>query len=141
MQVLNLHHGRSRPVENLGFLIEIDGVMLLHVGDTAADTDDFRRNKLDEAKIDVAFLPYWYLAYESSVETVREGIQAAHFVAMHMPPKELSPSYLDDLGGFESAVRIIQKNFPGAIVFANEMETHLLTLPPGNSGDPSDEAP
>ena len=31
-QALNVHHGRNRHIENLGFLVEIAGRKLLHIG-------------------------------------------------------------------------------------------------------------
>jgi L-ascorbate metabolism protein UlaG (beta-lactamase superfamily) len=127
VQVLNLHHGRNRPIENLGFLIEFDGVTMLHVGDTEATLADFRHNRLHEEDIDVAFIPYWYLAYDDSQDAVRNGIRAGTIIAMHMPPRELRASYLDDLGGFDKAARGIQSAFANAVVFFDEMETRSFT--------------
>ncbi len=128
IQVLNLHHGRDRPIENLGFLFEVSGVKMLHIGDTVADAAEFRRNHLHEEKIDFAFIPYWYLAYEGMQDAVREGIQAERIVVMHVPPKGLDESYLDDLGGFESAMSLIRRSFPNAIVFEEEMETQSFAI-------------
>lgn len=40
LTVYNLHHGRGRPIENLGFLVEVGGARLLHVGDTMVDAEE-----------------------------------------------------------------------------------------------------
>jgi L-ascorbate metabolism protein UlaG (beta-lactamase superfamily) len=128
IEVLNLHHGRDRPIENLGFLFEVGGVRMLHIGDTEADAAEFRRNQLHEARIDIAFVPYWYLAYEGMAEAVRDGIQAERIVAMHVPPKELKESYLDDLGGFDKAKKQILETFSNAVIFEEEMESKSFTI-------------
>ncbi len=122
IEVLNVHHGRGRGVENLGFIIELDGWRFLHIGDSQGDADDFRRNKLHEETFDVAFIPYWYLAYDRMTATVTEVIRAERIVAMHIPPRGLSNSHLIALGGWEGMKKKIKPVFSNVIFFENEME-------------------
>jgi L-ascorbate metabolism protein UlaG (beta-lactamase superfamily) len=132
VHVLNLHHGRSRQISNLGFLVEIGGATILHVGDTECDTDDFKRVRLNEEDIDLAFVPYWYLAYADEVNTLRRSMRPARIVAMHMPPRRLETSYLDDLGGWAAAVRKIEANFDNVVIFDDEMQSEFVVIAPDN---------
>lgn len=122
LEVLNVHHGRGGKIENLGFIIELDGWRFLHVGDSQGDADDFRLNKLHEERFDVAFIPYWYLAYDGMTAAVTEVIRAERIVAMHVPPRGLSKSYLSSLGGWEGMKKKIKPVFPNVVFFENEME-------------------
>ncbi len=40
IQIFNMHHGRNRTVENVGFLIRTGGRTILHMGDTEATATD-----------------------------------------------------------------------------------------------------
>ena len=47
---------------------------------------------------------------------------------MHVPSKGLEESYLDDLGGFVSAMTLIRRMSPNAIVFEEEMESQSFAI-------------
>jgi L-ascorbate metabolism protein UlaG (beta-lactamase superfamily) len=128
LEVINLHHGKTRPIENLGFLFEIGGNKILHVGDTEATAEDFQVNNLHIEDVDFAFIPYWKLAYDGEKDDIRSGVRTEYIVVMHMPPKEITPSYLDDLGGWPSTTRKIKRIFPNAIVFESENERQSFDL-------------
>lgn len=83
--VHNLHHGRTRepPVENLGFVIEIAGVRVLHAGDTEMDADDFAAWKVGNG-IDVALFPIWYFHAER-VPWIQEHVKPRVLVPIHFP--------------------------------------------------------
>lgn len=114
VHVLNLHHGRDRPVQNLGFLIEIGGMTLLHVGDTLASKADLDRHDLASERIDIAFLPFWYLEDDAWRTAVREAIRPEHIIVMHVP----EPRASHRLGGSKKALRAIREAFPNSTVFA-----------------------
>ena len=122
LEVLNVHHGLGRRIENVGFIIELDGWRFLHIGDSQGDAKDFRRNNLHEETFDVAFIPYWYLAYDRMSPAVTEAIRAERIVAMHVPPRGLSNSHLSSLGGWEGMKKKITPVFPNVVFFENEME-------------------
>ncbi|HMB52952.1 MAG TPA: MBL fold metallo-hydrolase, partial [Thermoanaerobaculia bacterium] len=83
--VFNLHHGRDRnpPVENLGFLVDLGGVRLLHVGDTEVTGADLAPLALDDEGIDVALLPTWMVSTPRGVKTVRQRIAPRQVVPIH----------------------------------------------------------
>lgn len=129
--VLNLHHGRDRrpPVENLGFLIELGGVRLLHVGDTMATADELAAAGLAGEQVDAAFLPDWFVLYERWRPAVQETIRPRQVIAFHLPSRDAPAGYFAGPGTFEGHVRQIQTSFPGAAVLERPMS--VLTLSRG----------
>jgi L-ascorbate metabolism protein UlaG (beta-lactamase superfamily) len=77
VQVLNLHHGRRRrpEVQNNGYIVRIGGLKILHMGDTEATAEDFRPYALAAEKIDIAFVPSWFLSSEDWLDVVRDEIR------------------------------------------------------------------
>lgn len=120
VQLLNIHHGRGRPIENLGFLIEIGGKRILHIGDSQAESTVFQQYELAKDRIDVAFLPFWYFQSEDWKRAVREQIQPRHIVVMHIE----SDSLLDRIRntGWQSRWPQVKAEFPSAVFFAKELE-------------------
>lgn len=126
VDVMNIHHGRTRTVRNLGYLIQIDGRSFLHIGDSQADADLFKRYKLERSDIDIAFIPYWYLAYAKRKTNFRNGIQAANIIPMHIPPKDLRPSFMDDFGGWQFGTDQMKREFKNVTIYADELEKHTF---------------
>ena len=85
-ELLYLHHGRGRSVQNLGFLLQISGWTLLHIGDTEA-VRSMARYGLPTEQIDVAFVPDWYFRAAPWKGKVPELIGACRHVVMHLPPE------------------------------------------------------
>lgn len=96
---------RDPPAENLCFIIEIDGTKVLHVGDADMDQERFDQLKLNSYDIDVALIPYWYLA-DSEGKSIIESIGAQQMIGIHYPK---APSPL--------ALEAIKRNYPKATVF------------------------
>lgn len=86
VKVLDLPHNptSSRRVANVGFLIELGGLNILHVGDADPVAANFQRHNLAARRIDVALVPFWYLS--SADVAVRRAIGARIWVATHIPP-------------------------------------------------------
>lgn len=103
IEALALHHGRDRDVSNLGFLVELDGVRILHVGDTEATAPDLAPLGLPGLAIDAALLPTWYFTGDSYRPALEELLARKHLV-MHFPAPEFDGSFIGRLGGW-SGVR------------------------------------
>ncbi|SMD37064.1 L-ascorbate metabolism protein UlaG, beta-lactamase superfamily [Reichenbachiella faecimaris] len=101
------HAGKSNAkVQDLIYLIEINGKKILHLGDADMDTDRFEELKLDFEEIDIAFVPFWYMTNFYGAEFVKQHIAAKKVVAVHVP----------DNYNPQSLAKI--KNFlPNAIIF------------------------
>ena len=114
IEFLKLSHGTGRfaKIANLGHIIELNGIRILHIGD--AELNDKTREPLEKhAKgVDVACIPYWLLLSERGREFVLESLAPRHIVAIHVPPKEA-----DDV------TARIHAHIPGATIFTKPMTT------------------
>ena len=123
LRVANLHHGRDRPIENIGFLIDIGGMRLLHVGDTEALAPDYARYDLVSEKIDVAFLPFYQLVFDTWRASVPPAIDADRIVIMHVPEAGVDEEYIANLGGREKMLADIQDEFPESLLIPDPMQS------------------
>lgn len=105
-------HWRNRHVEHLGYIVELGGRRVLHVGDSDIDEDAFRPFRLDTARIDVALLPQWMVTSDDGREVIRRWIRPKQVVAFHV-----------DEGGGQQAVQSVQAALPGAVTFTRSLET------------------
>lgn len=105
LTVLNLHHGRDRrpEVQNLGFVIEIGGLCVLHVGDTEVSAKEIDVYGLGDAGIDVGLMPVWFFDWPEW-RPVLDEIRPRHLVAMHMASPTAPSSYFGPAGGFDRRV-------------------------------------
>jgi L-ascorbate metabolism protein UlaG (beta-lactamase superfamily) len=118
-----LHHGAGSPVQNIGFVIEIGGLTVLHMGDSQANADDLRAAGFGERSIDLAFVPFWYLIDKRWTPAI-DFLQPAGIVAMHLPVPG-SPD-LQAFNGYDGLVEIIVESFPRSVVFAEPFETRTF---------------
>ena len=116
LQIQRVSHGEAVPnIQNLGQIIRVGGVKLLHVGDSYAPKGDFQSFQWEKENLDVAFLPFWYLAFDEGKALVEEHIRPKWIVAMHIPPSEL-----------DKWKREIEMRFPRAMVFSHAMEKKVI---------------
>lgn len=102
---------RTRKIENMGYLINVDGTKILHLGDSDMNPDRFKELDLKSMGVDIAMVPYWYLADEAGISIVNDLIAPKHLIGIHFP-KAGSPMALEE----------IAKNFPKAKVFQRVFE-------------------
>jgi len=114
-----LHHGTASTVENIGFLIEIGGLTVLHMGDSQASADELRAAGLDQHSIDLAFVPFWYLIDRRWTPAL-DLLQPARIVAMHVPVPG-SPD-LQALNGLDALTQQMVERFPQSVVFTEAFE-------------------
>jgi L-ascorbate metabolism protein UlaG (beta-lactamase superfamily) len=112
--LLGMKHGtpeRHWWVKNLGHIIEIGGKKLFHFGDADTAIENFAAFNLVAEKIDVAFIPYWFLLSESGRKLVRETIAAKHNIAVHISPQNA-----------EADAANVRKLYPGVDAFTKLLE-------------------
>jgi L-ascorbate metabolism protein UlaG (beta-lactamase superfamily) len=129
IHALGLPHGsgtRRAPPQNVGFVVEIGGFRVLHIGDTGEPSGSFSSLRLDELGIDLALLPSWYLTGESLQDVVRRTIRPRTIAALHVTPFP-GPNESSLGGGAAERERVrIRAAFPRAHVFDREMETFVV---------------
>jgi L-ascorbate metabolism protein UlaG (beta-lactamase superfamily) len=114
VELLGVGHGSGRhaSVQNLGHVVSLGGKKLLHIGDASTeDASIFDAFNLDEAGIDVAFLPVWFLTSDEGAAIVRQHIKPKRIVAIHMPAEDPQ----------RTAARI-RERFPDAVPFTVLLE-------------------
>ncbi len=104
--------GRHADIQNLAQVVTLVGWKILHIGDADAGEAEFKRLDLKKEKIDVAFIPFWYLADDKGAALIKRYVRPRIVVAMHIPPGEL-----------EQRTAEIRARFPDALVFSEPFET------------------
>jgi len=91
IRVFPLSHGTRKyaKIQNYGHLIELGGVTVLHIGDAAMDPADFQRAGLDQVKIDVALIPFWFFQPGPGADVINQYFDAPLKIAVHIPPAEM----------------------------------------------------
>ena len=119
LKIFRLKHLRDTTgtrISNYAFLINMNGVKILHPGDITFEWDESLLEKfnLGKEKIDVLFSPYFDLS-ETSIKFINEVIKPKHIIAMHIPPKD-----------FQVESKNFLKAFTGGIVFEKPMEMKII---------------
>ena len=114
VEVLGLPHGgrRHRGVEHLGYIVEMGGRRVLHVGDSDITEAAFAPFRLDTARIDVALLPAWMVTSSEGRRVIGRWIRPRQVVAVHVgedDPQEVT--------------RAVQSAMPGALTLVRSLET------------------
>ncbi|MEE8371587.1 MAG: MBL fold metallo-hydrolase [Sphingomonadales bacterium] len=115
--VFNLHHGEANSTQNLGFLFEIDGVSIFHLGDTMADREDLKAAGLNKLKVDIALVPFWYYLSEERAKQLDGILKAGLIVPIHLPKPDADKDYIKRFGGFAGLQEAIEKIRPNTILF------------------------
>ena len=102
---LDLPHNRTRTprAHNVGYLIRLDGITILHVGDADPNAERYAPHNLPAERIDVAIVPTWYLT--DGADLVRQQIAPRMVVASHVW-----------LGDTTRVRRDVQRHWPAATV-------------------------
>jgi len=109
-------HNRHEEIENIVYLIEIDGVKLFHVGDAILPRDAgyFTGESFPKQDVRVAFLEYFDWSDETQ-EILHSRLSPDHVVIMHLPPQAEQ---------IEELARRLIEVYPNAFVFRKPMEAH-----------------
>ncbi len=108
------HGGIHAAVQNVGYLFTLGGVTVLHVGDAELTADNFAPFDLPARGVDLALLPWWYVADEKSRALVRAHIAPARIVALHIGPGEAA-----------EVVARLRASAPDVIPFVRVLEDRL----------------
>ena len=123
LEAMPLPHGDA---PNLGFIINVGGYRLLHVGDLGADSltttlEPLQFYGLADEHIDVIFLPYHYMQGEEQ-RAVADFFDVSWLVPTHLYPcacfGPMGAGYLD--------TEILLGNYPDAIMLEEEMQRFIV---------------
>ena len=99
--VFQLHHGRdlARPVANLGFLVELGGRRIVHLGDTEAIADELAATGLASSGVDLALVPFWRLLDDDGRNAIDRALRPTRVAAIHVPRPDADDDYFGASGG------------------------------------------
>ncbi|SHJ67564.1 L-ascorbate metabolism protein UlaG, beta-lactamase superfamily [Dethiosulfatibacter aminovorans DSM 17477] len=107
----------SLQCSNICYIIELDGIRFLHLGDGNIDYDYLERMLSDE-KINVAFMNFPFMHLPEGKKIIREIIKPDHMVVFHLPFEE------DDMSNYiKSTLRRYEKDrdkLPEVEIFIEE---------------------
>jgi L-ascorbate metabolism protein UlaG (beta-lactamase superfamily) len=105
ISALDLPHNPTRTprAQNVGYLIRMNGITILHVGDADPTDERYAPHNLPGERIDVAILPTWYVTESSPL--VRRHIAPRNVVASHVW-----------IYATEKLRRDVEREWPGATV-------------------------
>lgn len=84
--LLHAHQEKNDWVQNLGYIVDFEGLMVLHAGDAELLDENFERLKKAIGKgVDYAILPDWFFADDESIKKVAKYIKAKKYIAVHVP--------------------------------------------------------
>jgi L-ascorbate metabolism protein UlaG (beta-lactamase superfamily) len=114
VELLGLPHGgwRHRKVEHLGFIVELGGRRVLHVGDADFTEKAFAPLRLDTLRLDVALLPFWAVTSREGRRVIERWIRPRQVVAIHVGE-----------GNAARTTSEVQAALPGAVTFGRSLES------------------
>lgn len=109
---------RHARVENLIYLVEFEGLTMLHVGDAvlSQNLELFEEEGFEKKKIDIVFLEFFDWSDETK-SILDQWMTPDHVVFMHLPPDP------EKIRQIEAHLR---EKFPNAVIFAEPMEKKAL---------------
>jgi L-ascorbate metabolism protein UlaG (beta-lactamase superfamily) len=109
---------RHEHVENLVYLVELEGFTMLHVGDAVLpqNLELFEEGRFSKRAIDVVFLEFFDWTAETKA-ILDQWMTPDHVVFMHLPPEKEKIRQIE--------ARLLE-TFPNAIVFAEPMDKKQL---------------
>jgi L-ascorbate metabolism protein UlaG (beta-lactamase superfamily) len=110
-------YNRHEKVENLAYVIEIDGMTLLHVGDAVLpiNREYLEAEHLPE-NMDFVFLEYFDWSDETR-EILQQRMKPDHVVFMHLPREPEKIERLD---------HHLSDKFPGAVIFREQLQVRTF---------------
>jgi L-ascorbate metabolism protein UlaG (beta-lactamase superfamily) len=124
---LRLHHG-DNPAQNLGFLVEIGGLVVMHLGDADVTAEELRPLDLAEEGIDVVLAPYWF--WDATHRPALDELGARHRVAMHLPVPEAPAEYFAPAESLDALVDALRTEDPEVWIPLRPLEEQKFRPPP-----------
>lgn len=116
-RVKHLYDTLGKGSVNLTYLISLNNIKILHIGDGPFDFNKsyYEQFQMDKEKIDILFLEYFGQSDEK-IQFVKEVIKPKYIVGIHIPPKDI-----------ETESKKFLSIYPNGFVFKKQLETRIFT--------------
>jgi L-ascorbate metabolism protein UlaG (beta-lactamase superfamily) len=114
VELLGLPHGgggRMAGVQHLGYIVELGGRRILHLGDAEIEPKLYQAFRLDTARIDVALVPQWMLFDRDGLRSLNEFVRPRQVVAFHFSDSDR-----------ETAQARVAQAWPGAVALVRPLQ-------------------
>lgn len=95
--ILHTWQQRHAKVQNIGYLVKLNGISVLHLGDADTDVSVFHQYKF--GKVDVLITPLWFLTDKNGIRIITEIIKPGRVVVTHISPGDKDALQLHKLPG------------------------------------------
>ncbi len=86
IQALAIPHGHTmRPVAHVAYVVALDGLTALHLGDTNSDPESWPALGLPPGGVDLALVPFWYALDDERFASLLRVTRARTVVLLHLP--------------------------------------------------------
>lgn len=119
IDAFGLSHGKVNygDVEHLGLVARVGAATVLHLGDGMISERALRSAGVLDRRIDVAFLPFWFLTYPFGRRLMAGALRPGHVFAVHIPPAHR-----------RRLVAEVRAAAPAAVALVEPMSRHRLTI-------------
>lgn len=105
IQALPIPHGHTmRPVEHVAYLVALEGITALHLGDTNSDPQTWPGLGLPSTGVDLALVPFWYALDDERFASLVRVSRARTVVLLHLPR---TPD-----GSWDATARELRRRYP-----------------------------
>jgi L-ascorbate metabolism protein UlaG (beta-lactamase superfamily) len=114
---------RHQNVENLGYLVNFDGIKIFHSGDINPwNEDELKIFNLQNESIDIAFLERLFLTNQQGrgIEIIQNYINPGRIIFMHIESKNKKI--------YNNIIKYLSDIFPDVYIFDNSMENKEIIL-------------
>jgi L-ascorbate metabolism protein UlaG (beta-lactamase superfamily) len=108
-EMLGLKH---YELQHYGYIIELGGRRILHLGDTNEAARSFAAVGLDTLRVDIALVPAWMGTQPAEREAIRRWVRAPRIAFFHL---------FED--NHEATTATLRREFPDAHIFRRSLET------------------
>jgi len=111
VELLGVPHGggrRTRDVEHLGYIVELGGRRVLHLGDTDLSETTFAALRLDTSRIDVALIPNWAVESAEGRAVIERWIRPRRIAAIHLPAADAERVGREATAGVPGAIALVR---------------------------------
>lgn len=100
--------GRHGSIQNFGHIIEAGGLKFLHLGDAINSDENFDVFDIEKERIDVAFIPFWYLLSEKGRAVVDRQFNPKRIIAVHVDVND-ADKIKKDLEAVDPRIRVFTR--------------------------------
>lgn len=112
LKIFPVNHGMpERPYVTLAFILDMNGINVLHMGDIYAPSNEeyFKTFQLQNMDIDVAFIDPFFLLDKIGQQMAKEFIQPKQIIPMHMRDHEIE-KYARALANFYTNINVFRES-------------------------------